>query len=83
MSDSWVAQGHTPDSLTVNLLLGEGQGALQLPGLKAVGVILHIMHDKWHNNHDTTFQQKKTKKPYFTPFDYHTKICTFSILKQY
>lgn len=83
VSDSWVAQGHTPDSLTVNLLLGEGQGALQLPGLKAVGVILHIMHDKWHNNHDTTFQQKKTKKPYFTPFDYHTKICTFSILKQY
>lgn len=56
---------------------------MQWPGLKAVGVVLHIMRDKRHNNHDTTVQQKENEKPYFTPFDYHTKICTFSILKQY
>lgn len=59
LCDIQVAQGHGLDSVTVSPCCWQRFRALPWPGLKAVGIIFHIMHDKlWNNNHDTTVQQK-------------------------
>lgn len=49
------------------------------PVLRLLIVVFHIMHNElWHNNHDNNNYSVKIKQtPYFTTFDYHTKICIF------